>query len=114
MAKDDSKKPADARIDRRYGPHPKETALCCECGEVRTIGAHYQHTLDRTFDPRRVNDVVAQRFLKAGYKPVEVPDGWYRLTHARCAHCRALTRHATISATGNWAEEQDRKVQVKG
>ncbi len=77
---------ADTR--RRPGPRPRNRALCCACGQVRTVA--------QAFRGRKPDDARAQ---EDGAQP------W--CAWLRCAHCRTVTRHAVIadSLTQLWRSE---------
>lgn len=64
--------------DGRRGPRPRNRALCCECGQLRTLAQSYR-----------------------GRKPEQVPaaaiDVAAWCTWLRCAHCDAVTLHAVIA-----------------
>ena len=65
-----------ADTDRR--PRPRNRALCCDCGQLRTVGQYYR-----------------------GRKPTNIqtpaPDDHPWCTWLRCAHCRVVTLHAVIA-----------------
>lgn len=91
---------AERSADLRRGPRAKRDALCCECGTLRTISAHYRHKLDMVHcpDPRDPEGMTA-RMAAHGYRIItreEAEEMGRRTVHARCAACRRLTRHACV------------------
>lgn len=65
------------RAGERHGVRPRNRALCCDCGEVRTVAQFY-----RGKKPvHATSEVGAPRWC-----------AWLR-----CAHCRAVTLHAVIA-----------------
>jgi hypothetical protein len=56
-------------------------ALCCECGQLRTVSANHNHRLD---------DNLA---YDAG--PQE-RNGWRMTGTLKCSHCGTCTRHAVL------------------
>lgn len=58
---------------------PRQQALCCECGEVRTVSVdHY-----KAADPNR-----------AGGGVFDDPRGWHNTVTLKCSNCGRQTRHA--------------------
>ena len=53
-------------------------ALCCECGQLRTVSTRYQ--------PRRDDNL----------SHFNDPRGWRATGALKCAHCQAKTRHALL------------------
>lgn len=62
-------------------PHTRVRALCCICGQVRTVSTAHS---PRKFD------------LNHAYDDTRHPEGWRSTQTLRCDHCETLTRHATL------------------
>lgn len=69
-------------------PHPcPEVALCCVCGQLRTVSAAFR---------RRDDNWAAD--LPPGYGHV---NGWRMTVTLKCSHCNAMTRHARLRSDAN-------------
>lgn len=70
-----SDEPTPARKNRRRAPRPKNRALCCECGQLRTVGEHFE-----------------------GKRPAgrEEPDQATWTNWLKCTECGRITLHAEI------------------
>ncbi len=66
------------RAGDRPGVRPRNRALCCDCGEVRTVAQFY-----------RGKTPAHARTRQGGVHP------W--CAWLRCAHCRTVTLHAVIA-----------------
>jgi len=77
-----------AQTDGRRGRRPRNRALCCECGEVRTVARSYSGRKPRGFPTP-----------PAGTQP------W--CTWLRCSHCGAVTLHAVIGdhLSQQWSDD---------
>jgi hypothetical protein len=60
---------------------PRVHALCCECGNLRTVAASYRWRYD---DP------------ESSYDDDQDPRGWRLTRTLRCSACEAMTRHAIL------------------
>lgn len=60
---------------------PRVNALCCICGELRTVSEHYWTKRD---DPN------------AGHSPLAKENGWRSTKTLKCAACGEPTRHAVL------------------
>ncbi|WP_373199857.1 DUF6315 family protein [Mycobacterium marinum] len=59
---------------------PRQLALCCECGQQRTVSEGYGVLSD----------------ANCSYDTGDSEFGWRMTITLKCSHCRALTRHARL------------------
>lgn len=72
-------------------------ALCCECGNLRTVSTDYHFGID---DENRGNGLFMD------------PRGWIETGTLKCSHCGTRTRHALLNKEGkrDYAEDYQRYV----
>lgn len=72
-------------------------ALCCECGNLRTVSVDYHFGTD---DENRGNGMFMD------------PRGWIETGTLKCSHCGIRTRHALLNKDGkrDYAEDYQRYV----
>ncbi|GJO53979.1 hypothetical protein NJB1604_44690 [Mycobacterium marinum] len=61
--------------------HQRQLALCCVCGQQRTVSERYGVLSDANHSSDRGD---SEKF------------GWRMTVTLKCSHCRALTRHARL------------------
>ena len=90
------------------------TALCCECGTVRTVSARYNGPAKRYAPWETDAEWVRSRLfdLQASGIYTEHQPGWRCLLDLKCSTCNVRTAHAYIREDQHrdHAEEQDRRV----
>ena len=91
---------SNAAPDRRKGPRDQQTAVRCECGDVRTISTNYYGPRDKRESWRK-------------------QEGWRWLKHARCSHAgrSSFTRSSTMagsSQAGTAPKRQTERVTPPG
>lgn len=77
-----------AGTGQRPGGRPRNRALCCDCGQLRTVAQFYRGRTPGHIRPREVGDHPWCAWL-------------------RCGHCRRVTLHAVIadSLAQRWRTE---------
>lgn len=75
--------------------HPRTTALCCQCGQIRTVSSGYYG--------RRRTDPFAE---------FNTSDSSRSVVTLRCEHCRAQVSHAVlrVDPERDYAEESERQI----
>ncbi|WP_418003357.1 hypothetical protein ACNO8X_26115 [Mycobacterium sp. PDNC021] len=89
--------PHARRIDAAKPEPERGQALCCQCGNLRTIGANFHH---RSSDPNYA------------WGSFDDKRGWRATCSLKCEACGQSTRHALLPKPGadDWAELQQRFV----
>lgn len=69
-----------AFADPAETPKPPRQALCCDCGNLRTVGRNYYRSNDENRGGGLFND----------------PRGWFNTGTLKCSRCGGCTRHALL------------------
>jgi len=78
-------------------PAPLTDALCCECGNRRTVTSDYS----RPNDPNYSFGINSH------------PQGWRRTQTLKCLECGTQTRHAIlVAADSQWRDRDERAQRV--